>query len=107
MFENSILVPGGVKKLTGVFVVGTTTCGAERETSSSDGYRMRLMVNNKADNPINLDIQDTYLNVFNNVNEDVRMIPLDYNIKPQMKIDYIVTHDLPHDRMVKVYLRFE
>lgn len=109
IFSNSIIVPGGITKLTGVFVVGDKTCNAERTDSNREGFRVRLMVNNKADNPINIDIHDSYLNVFNNVNEAVRMTPLNYELKPQMKLDYIIIGDLPNlpGQAVKVYLRFE
>lgn len=104
---GSVTIPGGITKLTGVAVVGASTCSFKRKGSTLNGYRLRLMINNRADNPINIDYQDTYLDVFKNVNENTRLIQMDYNLKPQTKIDYIITYSSKAHHSVKLYLRFE
>ena len=107
IIKGSVSVPGTVERLTGIAVTGGETCKFKRKGNSFKGYRIRLVVNNRADNPINIDYQDSYLNVFSNVNENVRLIPMDYKLRPQTKIDYIITHNERPHQSIKLYLKFE
>ncbi|MDD3686730.1 MAG: hypothetical protein PHE56_08180 [Bacteroidales bacterium] len=105
--SGSVLIPAGVTKLTGVAVIGQTTCSRIRETSTFKGYNIRLMVNNKSDNPLFYDYQDSFLEPFNNVSENKRLIELNCDVKPSSKIDYIITHNSQPNKPIKLYLKFE
>jgi hypothetical protein len=112
--RGSIKVPGGVTKLVGVAVTGIRALGGStlnlnRETSSVDAYRIRLQINNQEVDTLDYPYNDKYTNVFNNVSENLRLLPCVNVVKPQSTIHYIVNVPtyLGSGSAVKVYLKFE
>jgi len=87
--KGSVIVPGAAKKLIGVALVAPVSCVTSRDNGSYKGFVLKLIVNNREDNPLNYLYHDGYLSVFDNL-ESNRFIDLDVDLKPQTKINYVI-----------------